>query len=108
MPSEDRDRAARLLLKALKTLPERDRDFVLKCFFTGRMGAGSLIPFADPSVPTRALRQQEQPLLVRLPVDLHDRFRRWATTHGFTMASVVRGLLERFLDQQEAATGRRS
>jgi hypothetical protein len=108
MPSDNQDRAARLLLKALKTLPERDRDFVLSCFFSGRMGAGGLITFADPSVPTGTLRQQEQPLLVRLPVDLHDRFRRWATTHGFSMASVVRGLLERFLEQQQAATGRRS
>jgi predicted DNA-binding protein len=43
-------------------------------------------------------------LPVRLPPELHERLRAWSTEQGFSMASVVRGLVERFLDQQEGAT----
>ena len=47
-------------------------------------------------------RQMEQPLIVRLPVDLHARLRDWATANGFSMAAIARGLIERFLDEQGA------
>jgi hypothetical protein len=40
-------------------------------------------------------------LPVRLPPELHARLREWCTDQGFSMASVVRGLVERFLDEQE-------
>ena len=46
-------------------------------------------------------KQMTAPLLVRLPADLHDRLRRWSTTNGFSMAAVARGLIERFLNEQE-------
>jgi hypothetical protein len=110
---EDPDRAARLLLKALDSLTERDRDLVLRDLLTGRIGSVSArgpshahateAPLSIPEarVGMEITRQVEQPLLVRLPADLHARFRRWATSHGFSMASVVRGLVERFLDDQE-------
>jgi hypothetical protein len=110
---DDPDRAARLLLKALESLPERDRDLVLGNLLTGRIGSirsrgpshlhgtGGPLSFSEAKVGMEIARQVEQPLLVRLPADLHSRFRRWATSHGFSMASVVRGLVERFLDDQE-------
>ena len=114
MPSkDDPDQAARLLLKALDSLPQRDRDRVLRHLLTGRMGSirgrepshlhstGTSFPFSEERLGMELARQVEQPLLVRLPADLHARFRRWATSHGFSMASVVRGLVERFLDDQE-------
>ncbi len=112
MPSkEDPDRAARLLLHALDSLTPRDRDLVLRNLLTGRIGTirsvepshvhGPSGPFSGANVGMEMTRQVEQPLLVRLPADLHARFRRWATSHGFSMASVVRGLVERFLDDQE-------
>jgi predicted DNA-binding protein len=47
------------------------------------------------------VKQMTAPLLVRLPADLHDRLRRWSTTNGFSMAAVARGLIERFLNDQE-------
>ena len=108
-PEDDRDRAARLLLKALDSLPARDRAFVLRCLLTGRIGGvaapephGHLYERSiQPRFGMEVTRQLEQPLLVRLPADLHGRLRRWAATHGFSMASVVRGLVERFLDDQE-------
>lgn len=37
---------------------------------------------------------------VRLPVELHARLRDWSAEHGFSMATVVRGLVSRFLDGQ--------
>jgi hypothetical protein len=42
----------------------------------------------------------QQVVPVRLPADLHARLRLWCTDHGFSMATVVRGLVARFLDDQ--------
>lgn len=42
----------------------------------------------------------QQVVPVRLPADLHARLRLWCTEHGFSMATVVRGLVARFLDGQ--------
>jgi hypothetical protein len=115
VPSDDRDRAARLLLKAIEPLSKRDRELVLRMLVTGRIGLGGVgrrrfETAAPPMVPSGHVgpalsRQVDQPLLVRLPARLHDRLRRWATANGFSMAGVVRGLVERFLDEQDA-TGR--
>jgi hypothetical protein len=46
-------------------------------------------------------------LPVRLPPELHERLRRWSNEHGFSMAAVVRGLVERFLDEQGKGKPRR-
>jgi hypothetical protein len=107
MPIEDADRAARLLLKALDALSERDRRFVLRVLLSGRMPTLGASPVTRADVSLSAglgmqLAQVDQPLLVRLPSALHRRFRRWSTDHGFSMAGVVRGLVERFLDEEEA------
>jgi hypothetical protein len=110
---DDSDKAARLLLKALESLSQRDRDLVLRNLLTGRIdplrspepsrphAIGGPLSLSEARIGMAMARQVEQPLLVRLPSDLHARFRRWATSHGFSMASVVRGLVERFLDDQE-------
>jgi hypothetical protein len=122
MAVPESDRAARLLLKALDSLPERDRRFVITKLLSGMIaiagtspGIGSMprpallseadiggLRFEGPwsGGPVRTSRQADQPLLVRLPSGLHVRLRRWATAHGFSMAGVVRGLVERFLDEQ--------
>jgi hypothetical protein len=42
----------------------------------------------------------QQVVPVRLPADLHARLRQWCGDHGFSMATVVRGLVARFLDGQ--------
>jgi hypothetical protein len=47
-------------------------------------------------------------LPVRLPPELHARLREWCAEHGFSMAGVVRGLVERFLDGQAGKTPSRS
>ncbi|HWE89247.1 MAG TPA: hypothetical protein VG317_07265 [Pseudonocardiaceae bacterium] len=47
-----------------------------------------------------SLRGEHQTVPVRLPTELHTRLRTWSTENGFSMATVVRGLVSRFLDQQ--------
>jgi hypothetical protein len=42
----------------------------------------------------------QQVVPVRLPTELHSRLRSWCADHGFSMATVVRGLVARFLDGQ--------
>jgi predicted DNA-binding protein len=41
-------------------------------------------------------------LPVRLTPESHERLRRWSADHGFAMAVVVRGLIERFLEERAA------
>ncbi len=109
----DPDRASRLLIKALTTLPERERDEVLRALLGGSIGrssAGVELAQAPEFMPhTRIgptlMRQSDQPLPVRLPSGLHARLRLWAGEHGFSMAAVVRGLIERFLDEQDRTAG---
>lgn len=104
-----------LLLKAIKSLPKEEQDEVLRSIIGRAFGArgasptfhGADVLAAAPDVtlesgpPIDTVKQMTAPLLVRLPADLHDRFRRWTTTNGFSMAAVARGLIERFLDDQE-------
>ena len=47
--------------------------------------------------------EDSQLVTIRLPADRHAALRAWCTGHEFTMAAVVRGLVERFLEQQERA-----
>ena len=44
--------------------------------------------------------EESQLVTIRLPADRHAELRAWCAEHGFTMAAVVRGLIERFLDAQ--------
>jgi hypothetical protein len=44
-----------------------------------------------------------QLVTIRLPADRHAALRAWCAEHGFTMASVVRGLVERFLEEHGTA-----
>ena len=47
---------------------------------------------------------ESQLVTVRFPAEQHERLRGWCTLHGFTMAAVVRGLVDRFLEGQEPKT----
>lgn len=106
--------AENLLLKAIKSLPQEEQDQVLRSI----IGRAFASPGTSPAIlnadvlaespdftlagpPFDTTKQMTAPLLVRLPADLHDRFRRWSTTNGFSMAAVARGLIERFLNDQE-------
>ncbi len=47
-----------------------------------------------------SLRGEHQVVPIRLPTEQHAALRDWCQEHGFTMATVVRGLIERFLEEQ--------
>jgi hypothetical protein len=53
--------------------------------------AGNLPPTTDSQMVT-----------IRLPATRHAALRDWCAEHGFSMAAVVRGLVERFLEEQTA------
>lgn len=109
--SSGNERAADLLLRALSSLEPAERDIVLKAVLCGSLPTHPVQPLAlgdFPSVPagpgswvaTTGQSQMNQPLVIRLPSDLHARFRKWSTNNGFSMAAVARGLIERFLDER--------
>ena len=117
------ERVSRLLLKAVRALPQREQDQVLaaliRAALIGPASVGGPAPFARPAsvrrlpdvlfLPDTVSARLGTPfetsgptamLPVRLPPELHDRLRRWSNEHGFSMAGVVRGLVERFLDER--------
>jgi hypothetical protein len=118
--TSESERAARLIEKALNELPERDRRvvvrFLLRSWLDLRLGhmqppgaleaavlgtvpAGISIgvtpgPFPMPIVASGG---EHQTFPVRLPEEQHATLKAWCTEHGFSMATVVRGLVENFL-----------
>src|SRR5262245_323385 len=103
---------AQRLAELLETLPAQERIEI----------TGWLLQRADPAIafaighpglqrPTaRAALEREvastlpvgeesQLVTIRLPTQQHALLRKWCGEHDFTMAAVVRGLVERFLDQ---------
>jgi hypothetical protein len=119
MESPQTDRMAGLLLKAIRSLPPRQQDELLRGFLRPVLAARPSIATPPPPVapssdvlffheelvpgpmPPAALQDPTCMLPIRLTPQTRDRLRLWATDHGFSMAAVVRGLIERFLDEQE-------
>jgi ParG len=125
--------AAGLLVHALDQLPSADRDKVYTWLLgtslqlqPGLVGplSGQLTRAMRTDVP--ASQQQDfaeaeaelvrglfrssgsaaqQMVPVRFSAAQHARLRAWCTEHGFSMATVIRGLVDRFLDGQQAAAG---
>jgi hypothetical protein len=119
------DRVAKLLLKAIRGLPEREQEQVMTALVRGAFAEP--VPFtrpARPPGPPDVLLLSDAPTMVvppgaeasgatamlpvRLPPELHERLREWSTAQGFSMAGVVRGLVERFLDEQSGARSGRA
>lgn len=106
----------KLLLKAVGRLPDEERDVVLAYLL--ERGLGPQAPAATPALATtgfislagateppgfrsaRAGGGDLQMVPVRFPAEQHQRLRAWCGDHGFTMATVVRGLVDQFLDRQ--------
>jgi hypothetical protein len=110
-----------LLLKAIRNLPEREQDTIL-----GYLLERSVLPGGEafdprglphPTVPAMAAAQTAPPpalvysgtgeagtlrtMPIRFPEPLYQRLKEWCSEHNFPMAVVVRGLVERFLDEQQ-------
>jgi hypothetical protein len=109
---------AQKLVELLETLPVAERKQLtawLLGLARGRAGTASFGPArpADPTTWTSELvvglprlgsslpaGEESQLVTIRLPAERHTQLRTWCAEHGFTMASVVRGLVERFLEEQ--------
>jgi hypothetical protein len=78
--------------------------------WTGSTGADSPVWPAGAMSYAAQLRRQfsaglpagedSQLVTIRFPIEQHDRLRAWCNDHGFSLAAVVRGLVERFLEGQ--------
>jgi len=111
-----------LLAKALLTLSTEEQGDVLKALLpTPTFGsqppnwvsestaamAGMAMGRKDEVVAAYGVRQlvdrpgpEQSSLLVRLPTALHTELKTWSEENGHSMNTVVRGLLERFLEAQ--------
>jgi hypothetical protein len=89
LPSEDRREITAWLLAGSRPTPPAPLWPNSPRHWPGPVGAGPL-----PS------GEETQLVTVRLPTEGHARLRDWCSENGFTMAAVVRGLVERFLDDQ--------
>ena len=102
-----------LLVKAVGMLPPDERDQVYTWLLERGLG-GTL---GSPAVVARRVRSHvlslqasgvlpasqsvgQQVVPIRFPADQHAALRGWCTEHGFSMATVIRGLVARFLEGQ--------
>jgi hypothetical protein len=107
-----------LLAKAIEGLDPGDRERVTAWLLDRSFGgAGGLDPIGIPgAIPqahsglgpslAAARRGEHQVVPIRLPTDRHAALRDWCAEHGFTMATVIRGLVERFLEERGQLPGR--
>ena len=104
---------ARLLVKAVGSLPDDERDqvyeWLLSRGMSGPYDAGQwprrlreasaqLLSLQTAGGPGPQIGQQVVP--VRFAADQHALLRTWCSEHGFSMATVIRGLVARFLEGQ--------
>jgi hypothetical protein len=107
-------------MQALGTLPPQDKDAVLtwllRVIFRGpgpgppgsfrqlmrtvQVGRSPeyLASYTPPAGRPQPGAQQVVP--VRFPAEQHAQLRDWCAEHGFSMATVIRGLVTRFLESQ--------
>lgn len=103
-----------LLLKALNGLPTDEQAELLALLLDKSTPTPWASPLFDLGVqidgvrPGRRFTQGDtadlelKVLPVRLPAADYERLREWSKSHDFSMAVIVRTLVERFLDGQDA------
>ena len=109
-PSASNREVVDLLLKALDSLPAEERRRVLSALVESAIAPlattqsqAAMLPALSPGgwfSPGMKSSAPSSVLPVRLPADQLERLRSWCTDHGFSMAVVIRGLVDRFLDDQ--------
>lgn len=123
------DRAAVLLRKALQSLQPAERDELLDAVLLGQLGSmGTLWP-SGVTRPVPLVAEVDRDRLaawlgsadhfptpgrgalkvlpVRLPEADYERLRKFCQAYGFSMAVVIRTLLERFLDDHPSDGGQK-
>lgn len=116
-PQEQKDAVA-LLVQAVNQLPAADRDLVFAWLLRvgGRQYSPSVAMVSWGRQEDRAdmvrifqeaksaqqpgLAAAQQMVPVRFPADQHAKLREWCAQHGFSMATVIRGLVAKFLEDQ--------
>jgi hypothetical protein len=103
----------RLLVKAVGSLPAEERDqlyaWLLRRASVTRWPtpirlqreSGELRALLEEVPPAGRLAAQpsaQQVVPVRFPAEQHAALREWCSEHGFSMATVIRGLVARFLE----------
>jgi len=128
-PVPPREDPIALLVQAVGTLPDNQRDLVLAWLIRERplsywleavggftethrvlrgekLTRSALDPAFEPILATGSLRGAgatgQQVVPVRFPAGQHAQLREWCAEHGFSMATVIRGLVARFLESQTA------
>jgi hypothetical protein len=113
--ADDHAEPRELLAKAIQQLDEEDRVRVTSWLLgrtfgdpprRGVAGAALLRDTRDrllTPVSEGMPRGDYQVVPFRLPAEQHAALRDWCAAHNFTMATVVRGLVERFLAEQGQA-----
>lgn len=115
VPEEERDAVA-VLVDAVSALPPADRDLVYRWLLRrdpalpapGRRSAwarAAMVAGLPPPDTMRAVQAAgpagQQMVPVRFPAEQHAQLREWCAGHGFSMATVIRGLVARFLEAQQ-------
>ena len=105
MPERPTAKLAELLEKAS---PD-DRKVIIGWLLESRFGASAEDQWTVKRLRTAQMFSdlptgESQLVTVRLPQELHGQLRSWCGEHGFTMAAVIRGLVERFVSERRAAT----
>jgi hypothetical protein len=116
-PAEAAADPVSLLVQAVGQLPADQRDLVLTWLLRQRPGlsrqwtlgvrasehAAELhaMQLSAAGQPGRGMPPAAQQVVpVRFPAQQHAQLREWCAEHGFSMATVIRGLVARFLDSQ--------
>jgi hypothetical protein len=122
--NRENEGAVQLLLRAIRSLPEKDQDAVLGLLLQGLAGNDDLEAAVRRRDERRRItvaalggielrsggltmheRLSQEPdakvVPIRFPPKLYDELKGWCEQHHFPMAAVVRGLVERFLQSQE-------
>lgn len=112
-PPTPKPTAPELLARALEHLTSDERQQVTAWFLTRSLAASArsanqellrtLLPGPESFRELYARGSTaggQQIVPIRLPAEVHSRLRLWCTEHGFSMATVIRGLVGRFLDGQ--------
>ena len=116
---------AQVLVSAIGALPEADRDLVYAWLlrrgfetqeagvltFPARSRSMSVATLLNPNLelaqrPTLAQASGQQVVPVRFSSEQHAQLRQWCGEHGFSMATVIRGLVARFLEGQLPGQGK--
>jgi hypothetical protein len=104
----DRDRVFAWLLRRDASSPAPAETFLMAPEGTARRHAWALNPELRIQAPAqedliRGLRgppASQQMVPVRFSTEQHAQLREWCAEHGFSMATVIRGLVARFLESQ--------